>query len=107
MPKVVSITPTANFIEFSGTRLSGAWIATPTPATMTSAAAAPAAARGMLPWVLPKVRTMKATSSPSRKTPLKERVKEYQSRPARETVPARRASSCSWRKIASSSWSAL
>src|SRR5437763_1302549 len=36
IPNVVSITPTANFIEFSGTRASGARTATPTTATSTS-----------------------------------------------------------------------
>src|SRR5439155_15103051 len=41
IPNVVSIRPTANFIAFSGTRASGARTATPTPATSTSAAAAP------------------------------------------------------------------
>src|SRR6185437_9352301 len=44
VPKVVSITPTANFIVFSGTRLSGAWMSTPTAPTMMIAAAAPIAA---------------------------------------------------------------
>ena len=83
IPKVVSMTPTANFIVFSGTRASGARTATPTTADEHDRAAAPAAASGMLPCVLPKVRTMKATSSPSRKTPLNESVKPYQSIPAR------------------------
>src|SRR4029078_4018032 len=55
IPNVVSITPTANFIEFSGTRASGPRTATPTPATSTSAAAAPAAASGIEPCALPKV----------------------------------------------------
>src|SRR5579884_34106 len=72
MPNVVSITPTANFIAFSGTRASGARTATPTPATTTTAPAAPTAASGMLPCVLPNVSTMNATSSPSRSTPLNE-----------------------------------
>ena len=35
----------------------------------------------MLPLALPKVTTMKATSSPSSSTPLKESVKPYQSTP--------------------------
>src|SRR6185437_5546558 len=38
IPNVVSITPTANFSVFSGTRASGARTAIPTPATRTSAA---------------------------------------------------------------------
>ena len=66
--------PTANFRVFSGTRVSGARTARPTPATSTNAAAAPAAASGMLPWVLPKVSTMNATSRPSSRTPLKART---------------------------------
>jgi len=56
---------------------------------------APVAARGMLPCELPKVSTIKATSSPSRKTPLKQRVKAYQSIPARTSRPALRASASS------------
>src|SRR5205085_146821 len=67
------------------------------PCCAPAPAPAPAAASGMLPWVLPKVRTMKATSSPSRKTPLKARIKAYQSIPARGTAPARRAASISER----------
>jgi len=51
--------------------------------------------------------TMKATSRPSRKTPLNETVNEYQSAPARTSLPARRASSRSRAKAASSSYSAL
>src|SRR5262249_6371425 len=41
-PNEVSMTPTANFMVFSGTRDSGARTATPTPATTTTATAAPA-----------------------------------------------------------------
>src|SRR5215475_4493058 len=107
IPNVVSITPTANFIEFSGTRASGARTARPTPATSTSAAAAPTAASGIEPCALPKVRTMNTTSSPSSSTPLNESVNPYQSTPARSTWAAPRASSSSRAKIASSSWSAL
>src|SRR5206468_563773 len=62
MPNVVSITPTANFIAFSGTRASGACTNTPTTATRTTAAAAPAAASGIDPCALPNVSTMNATS---------------------------------------------
>ena len=45
IPKEVSITPTLNFIAFSGTRASGARIATPIAATTSTAATAAAAAR--------------------------------------------------------------
>ncbi len=38
IPNVVSITPTVNFMRFSGTRASGARTAKPTPATRTRAA---------------------------------------------------------------------
>src|SRR5207248_3193086 len=85
VPKLISMAPTANFIVFSGTRLSGARTRTPTPTTNTTAAPAPTAASGMLPWVLPNVNTMNATSSPSRNTPLNASVNEYQSRPARSS----------------------
>src|SRR5262249_22136791 len=78
-PNVVSIRPTANFIAFSGTRARGARTAMPTPATRISAAAAPAAASGIEPFALPKVRTMNTTSSPSSSTPLKASVNPYQS----------------------------
>ena len=54
-------------------------------ATSTSAMPAPSAASGMLPCVLPKVRTMNATSRPSSSTPLNASVKPYQSRPARSS----------------------
>src|SRR5262249_60046405 len=88
MPNVVSMTPTANFIAFSGTRASGARTATPTPATRTSAAAAPAAASGIEPCALPNGRTMNTTSSPSSSTPLKAVVKPDQSTPATSSRPA-------------------
>src|SRR4051794_15517908 len=107
IPNVVSITPTANFIAFSGTRASGARTATPTPATSTSAQAAPAAASGIEPCALPNVRTMNTTSSPSSSTPLKASVNPYQSTPARSRCAAPWASASSRAKIASSSCSAL
>src|SRR5205823_14504566 len=69
IPNVVSITPTANLSEFSGTRVSGPRTSTPTTATSTRAMPAPSAARSILPWALPKVMTMNATSSPSSRTP--------------------------------------
>ena len=78
-PKAVSITPTTNFMVFSGTRASGARTATPASATSTTAAPAAIAASGMSCWLLPNVSAMNATSSPSSSTPLNERVKAYQS----------------------------
>src|SRR5262249_51579803 len=107
VPKLVSMTPTPNFIVFSGTRLSGAWTTAPTTRTTTSAAAAAAAARPTAPCVAPNVTTMNATSRPSRNTPLNATVNAYQSRPARSSITAVRASSTSARKMASSSWRAL
>src|SRR5262249_44813684 len=79
VPNAVSMTPTANFIQFSGTFVSGALTTMPVMTTTTIAAAAPRAAAPML-WALsPNVITMKTTSSPSSSTPLKDSVKEYQS----------------------------
>lgn len=74
MPNEVSITPTANFIVFSGTLASGARAAAPAWMTNSTAspAAAAAAASGMRCWFAPKVSTMNATSKPSKSTPLKE-----------------------------------
>ena len=79
VPKLVSMTPTANFIQFSGTLVSGALTAMPMIVTTTMAAAAPITAAPMFFWLSPKVITMKTTSSPSSSTPLNARVKEYQS----------------------------
>src|SRR5204863_3500549 len=107
VPKVVSITPTAKASVFSGTRLSGPRTTMPAMTTSTIAATAPTIASGMLPCVLPNVSTMNATSRPSSSTPLKETVKPYQSRPARSSRGAVRASAASWAKIAVSSCSAL
>src|SRR3954447_14034063 len=106
IPKVVSMAPTANFIVFSGTRLSGRWTNTPARSTTTAAAAAPSAASPTLCCAPPKVTTMNATSRPSSRTPLNETVNVYQSTPA-ESGAAARAACCSSRKIASSSWSVL
>ncbi len=75
IPNEVSITPTANFIVFSGTFASGALAAAPAAITSSTAAAAAAAARGTRCWLAPRVSTMNATSRPSRSTPLKEIVK--------------------------------
>ncbi len=49
-------------------------------------------------WLLPKVITMKTTSSPSSSTPLKARVKEYQSLTPRRfsTVASRAAATSLW-----------
>src|SRR5579884_648803 len=73
-PKLVSMTPTTNFIEFSGTRVSGRCNHTPTPPTTTRARSAPADAVRTLPCAPPTVSTMNATSRPSRNTPLNARV---------------------------------
>ena len=78
-PKLVSRTPTANLIVFSGTRSSGARTTSPTAMTSTTAAAAAAAAQPSRPCVAPNVTTMKTTSSPSSSTPLNATVNEYQS----------------------------
>src|SRR5581483_11364120 len=79
VPKAVSMIPTANFIQFSGTRASGARTENPTPATSTTAHAAPMTAAPMSFWLAPKVSTMNTTSSPSSSTPLNARVNAYQS----------------------------
>ena len=91
VPNVVRSRPTPNLSVFSGTRESGARTAMPAATTTTIAAAAPAAASGMLPWLLPNVTTMKATSSPSRSTPLNAIVNAYQSMPAAAVAPIDRA----------------
>src|SRR5215469_283057 len=79
VPNEVSMTPTANFIQFSGTFVSGPLTAMPVMTTTTIAAIAPMLAASTLCWLSPKVMTMKTTSSPSSSTPLKASVKEYQS----------------------------
>ena len=106
-PKLVSRSPTANLIVFSGTRESGPFAATPAIKTTTSAAAAPAAASPRCPDVLPNAMTMKTTSSPSSSTPLKATVNEYQSSPARCSFPAAAACARSSRYASSSSCSSL
>ena len=53
--------------------------AMPTIVTRMIAAAAPITAAPMFFWLSPKVITMNTTSSPSSRTPLNARVKEYQS----------------------------
>src|SRR5207244_993213 len=92
-PKLVSSRPTTYLIVFSGTRSSGPRARTPAPTTTTTAAAAPAAARLTRCWALPNEITMKTTSRPSSRTPLKATVNEYQSRPALSSWPA--AAACS------------
>src|SRR5262249_15300568 len=69
MPTRVSSTRPPNLGAFSGPRSSGPRTASPTATTSTTAAAAAAAARPSRPCVEPKVITMKATSSPSSRTP--------------------------------------
>jgi hypothetical protein len=74
MPNELSITPTANFIVFSGALASGALATTPTATTTATPAAAPA--RLTLCWLATKVSTINATSRPSNRTPLKAIVNE-------------------------------
>ena len=78
VPNEVNMIPTTNFSEFSGTFVSGARITAPAKITSIPAMVAPIAAE-LMPQVvlqavvaalLPKVITMKATSSPSRSTAL-------------------------------------
>ena len=88
-PKLVSSRPTANLIVFSGTRCSGPRASTPATTTTTSATTAPTIATSSRPCALPNVITMKTTSSPSSRTPLKAIVKEYQSSPARRSLARR------------------
>src|SRR3984957_4616855 len=108
VPKLVSMTPTANFIQFSGTLVSGALTAMPTTVTRMIAAAAPMTAAPMFFWLVPKVITMKTTSRPSRSTPLKARVKEYQSlTPRLDSLVAASAAATSLRYALASSCSAL
>src|SRR5580693_6634425 len=79
VPNDVSITPTASFIQFSGTFASGALTAIPVIVTTMMAAAAPMTAAPRSFWLSPNVITMKTTSRPSSSTPLNASVKEYQS----------------------------
>ena len=74
-PKLLSMTPTTVLMVFSGTSLN--WRATtrPTAATSTAAAAAASAARPKRCWAAPRLITIKATSVPSKKTPLKATAK--------------------------------
>ena len=74
------MTPTANFIAFSGTRASGARIRNPATTTSIEAASAAIAASEMSRWALPKVSAIKTTSKPSSVTPLNASVNAYQSR---------------------------
>ena len=59
MPKLVSMTPTASFIQSSGTLVSGALTAIPVTVTTMIAAAAPMTAAPMFLALSPKVMTMK------------------------------------------------
>src|SRR5437870_13337921 len=70
-PNDESIAPTPNFIQFSGTAVSGCRSAAATAVTMTPAATATqiAAAMAETPFA-PNEMTMKATSGPSRSTAL-------------------------------------
>ncbi len=72
------------------------------------AAAAPMTAAPMFFWLSPKVITMKTTSRPSSSTPLKARVKEYQSlTPRLDSLVAASAAATSRRYALASSCSAL
>src|SRR5256885_3758716 len=97
MPNEVSMTPTANFRVFSGTRASGACTTTPTTATTTTATAALSAARPTLFWLAPKVMAMNTTSSPSSRTPLKDRVNAYQSWTQPRRPPGAALAAATWR----------
>ena len=93
VPKVVSMMPTTNFKLFSGMRLRGACTRAPTAITSTPAPSAPRAALPMPPAPLPpKEMTMKATSSPSSSTDLKESSTPNVSRPVFGGSPRARAS---------------
>ncbi len=81
------MTPTANFMVFSGTRDNGARTAIPVAATASTAAAAAAAAAPRSPWLSPKVMAMNTTSRPSSSTPLNESVNAYQSLTPRRPPP--------------------
>ena len=76
IPNEVSITPTLNFMAFSGALASGWRTATPIAATSTTAAAAASGRRPTRCWFAPKVSAMKTTSRPSSRTPLKAIVNE-------------------------------
>src|SRR5215470_2334277 len=97
IPNEVSMTPTANFRLFSGTRDSGVCTTTPTTATTTTAAAALRAARPTLFWLAPKVMAMKTTSSPSSSTPLNDSVKAYQSWTQPRRPPDAALAAATWR----------
>ena len=75
--------------------------------TSTNAATAPMIASPSSPCADPKAMTMKTTSRPSNRTPLKATVNPYQSRPAFFVCEAPAARSRSARKASSSSWSGL
>src|ERR1019366_77834 len=79
VPNAVSMTPTTNFIEFSGTLARGARTAIPASATTMTAAPAASEANGRLWSLAPNVSAMNTTSRPSRTTPLNANVKAYQS----------------------------
>src|SRR5215472_19184159 len=97
MPNEVSMTPTANFSVFSGTRASGACTTTPTMATTTTAATALSAARPTFPWLAPNVMAMNTTSSPSSSTPLNDRVNADQSWTQPRRPPGAARAAATWR----------
>ena len=82
VPKVESSRPTANLIVFSGTRASGLCSAMPATSTIAPPSGAPRRRRlGIESAFSPNVITMKITSRPSRKTPLKLTTNPNQSSP--------------------------
>src|SRR5262245_6250037 len=96
-PNEVSMTPTPNFMLFSGTRDSGACTATPTAATTITAATTLSAARPTSFWLAPNVMAMNTTSSPSSSTPLNDRVNAYQSPTRPRRPPAAALAAATWR----------
>src|SRR5437016_5745589 len=80
VPRLVSRMPTAYFNVFSGTRASGLRTASPAAAT-TAAAVRPPVMAAVHAWPGPPTAiTMNTTSSPSRNTPFRARMKPTQSR---------------------------
>src|SRR5207302_1221106 len=85
-------------MRYSGTRVSGLRSAAPAAVTTSTATIPPAAATGRL-WALdPTPKTMKATSRPSSRTPLKEMMKPIQS------VAPSRPATVFWNASPSSCW---
>ena len=101
MPNVVSIVPTANLIAFSGTRASGARTSDPDHDHEHERGGGPGGRERNAPLRAPEGEDDERDLIPSRKTPLNESVKPYQSRPARSSRAAVPASSTSCANAAS------